>query len=85
MFETELPVPGRAPTGAHPNVAHADGIRVSPFHEDGVVRTARSDHDEAIEPCNREPLVLAVAEKIRRVHAHLTGRKVSHVKAKNIE
>lgn len=82
MFETELPVSGRAPTGAHPHVAHADGVRVLPFHEDGAVRTARSDRDEALEPRDREPLVLAVAEKIRRVHAHLTGRKISHVRAK---
>lgn len=79
MFETELPVSGRAPTGAQPHVAHADGVRVSPFHED---RAARSDRDQAPEPRDREPLVLAVAEKIRRVHAHLTGRKISHVRAK---
>lgn len=71
LFETEFPVSGRAPTGAHPHVAHADGIRVSPFHEDGTALTARSDRDEALEPRNREPLVLTLAEQIRRVHAHL--------------
>lgn len=75
MFETELPVPGRAPSGAHPHVAHADGVRVSPFHEDGAVRTTRSDRDETVEPRDREPLVLAVAEKVRRLRAHLTDRK----------
>jgi len=71
LFETEFPVSGRAPTGAHPHVAHADGIRVPPFHEDGTALTARSDRDEALEPRNREPLVLTLAEQIRRVHAHL--------------
>jgi len=81
MFETELPVSGRAPTGAHPHIAHTNGIRVSPFHEDGAAWTAWSDRDEALEPRDREPLVLAIGEKIRRVHANLTGRKISHVKA----
>lgn len=71
LFETEFPVSGRAPTGAHPHVAHADGIRVPPFYEDGTALTARSDRDEALEPRNREPLVLTLAEQIRRVHAHL--------------
>lgn len=80
MFGTELPVSGRAPTGAHPHVAHADGVRVSPLHEDRAARG--SDRDEALEPRDREPPVLAVAEKIRRVHAHLTSRKISHVRAK---
>lgn len=45
LFETELPVSGRAPTGAHPYVAHTNGVRVSPFHEDGAVRTVQSDRD----------------------------------------
>lgn len=82
MFETELPVSGRAPTGAHPHIAHANGVRISPFHEDGAAWTAWSDRDEALEPRDREPLVLAIGEKIRRVHAYLAGRKISHVKAK---
>jgi len=82
MFETELPVSGRAPTGAHPHVAHADGVRVSPFHQDGAIRTARSDRDKTLEPRDREPFVLAIAEKIRRVHGYLAGRKIFHVKAK---
>lgn len=73
MFETEFPVPGRTPTGAHPHVAHADGIRIMPFHEDSTVLTARSHRDEALEPRDREPLVLVLAEQTRRVHAYLTS------------
>lgn len=73
MFETEFPVSGRTPTGAHPHVAHADGIWIMPFHEDSVVLIARSHRDEALEPRDREPLVLVLAEQIRRVHAHLTS------------
>lgn len=84
MFKTKFPISSRTPTGAHPHVAHADGVRVSPFHEDGAAWAARSDRDEALEPRDRESLVLAVAEKIPRVHAHLTGRKISHVREKNV-
>lgn len=70
----EFPVSGRTPTGAQPHVAHADGIRILPFHEDRAGLSARFHRDETVEPRDREYLVAVLAEQIGRIHAHLMSQ-----------
>lgn len=70
---SKFPFAGCSPTGTHTHVAHANRLRILPFHDHRTINITSPDHDMTIEPTNRELLRFVLVQQIWRIHAHLVG------------
>lgn len=69
---SKFPFAGCSPTGTHTHVAHANRLRILPFHDHRTINITSPDHDTTIEPTNRELLRFVLVQQIWRIHVHLS-------------